>query len=117
ERWYGFDDGLYAAARLIEIMSLREQDLDTILEDFPQLPSTPEIRVGVDEERKFTVVERLIQEGDFGQGKITTLDGLRVDYPQGWGLVRASNTSAALTLRFEGENEEALRQVMARFKL
>jgi phosphomannomutase / phosphoglucomutase len=116
ERWYGFDDGLYAAARLIEIMSLREQDLDSILENFPDLPATPEIRVAVDENKKFAIVERLIQEGDFGQGRLTTLDGLRVDYPQGWGLVRGSNTSAALSLRFEGENEEALRQVMAQFK-
>lgn len=116
ERWYGFDDGLYAAARVLEIMSLREQDLDSILENFPALPATPEIRVDVDESKKFAIVERLIQEGDFAQGRVTTLDGLRVDFPKSWGLVRASNTSAALTLRFEGEDETALEQVITQFK-
>ncbi|MEX1031825.1 MAG: phosphomannomutase/phosphoglucomutase [Cellvibrionaceae bacterium] len=116
ERWYGFDDGLYAAARIIEIMSLREQDLDSIFENFPSLPATPEIKVAVDESKKFAIVKRLIEQADFGQGRTTIIDGLRVDFPEGWGLVRASNTSAALTLRFEGKTEAVLAEIQARFK-
>lgn len=116
ERWYGFDDGLYAAARVIEIMSLREQDMDSILENFPCLPATPEIKVAVDEDKKFALIKRLIQEGEFGQGRVTAIDGLRVDFPEGWGLVRASNTSAALTLRFEAETQEKLEHIASRIK-
>src|SRR5690606_26453376 len=116
ERWYGFDDGLYAAARVLEIMSLREQDLDSILEGFPDLPATPEIIMPVSEQEKFDLVERLIREGQFGDGRKTSIDGLRVDFPRGWGLVRASNTSAALTLRFEAESEEALEELKTLFR-
>ncbi|TQV82738.1 phosphomannomutase/phosphoglucomutase [Exilibacterium tricleocarpae] len=116
DRWYGFDDGMYAAARLIEIMSLRDQDLDTIFAGFPALPATPEIRIPTDEEKKFPLIRALVSQGDFQNGKITTVDGLRVDYEKSWGLVRASNTAAAITLRFEGETEEDIRQVQKVFK-
>lgn len=116
ERWYGFDDGLYAAARVLEIISLREQDLDSILENFPVLPATPEIKIAVNERDKLPLLQQLIRKGDFGDGRLTTMDGLRVDFPEGWGLVRPSNTSAALTLRFEAESEAALEQVIERFK-
>jgi phosphomannomutase/phosphoglucomutase len=116
ERWYGFDDGLYAAARVLEIMSLREQDLDSILENFPALPATPEIKIPVDESEKVKLIQQLIRKGDFGEGRLTTMDGLRVDFAEGWGLVRPSNTSAALTLRFEAESEAALEKVVDRFK-
>lgn len=116
ERWYGFDDGLYAAARVLEIMSLREQDLDSILESFPVPPSTPEIKVAVSEDDKFSLVEDLVKQGDFSPGRATTIDGLRVDFAKGWGLVRPSNTSAALTLRFEGNTREDLAKIAALFK-
>lgn len=116
ERWYGFDDGMYAAARVLEIMSLREQDLDSILESFPVPPSTPEIKVSIPEADKFSVVDELIKNGDFGPGRATTIDGLRVDFAKGWGLVRASNTSAALTLRFEGDSQDDLAKIAALFK-
>ncbi len=116
DRWYGFDDGMYAAARLLEIMTLRDQDLDSLFESFPSLPSTPELKIPVPETQKFELVEALIQNGDFQNGKPITLDGLRVDFPKGWGLVRASNTSAALTLRFEAESESVLEQLQQLFK-
>lgn len=116
ERWYGFDDGLYAAARVLEIMSLREQDLDSILESFPVPPSTPEIKLPVAEADKFNLVEALVSKGDFGPGRATTIDGLRVDFAKGWGLVRASNTSPALTLRFEAESHDDLAKITALFK-
>lgn len=116
ERWYGFDDGVYAAARLMEIMSLRDQSLDDMLSAIPPLCSTPEIKVLVSEEDKFDIVNALIDKGDFSRGEKTTIDGLRVDFAKGWGLVRASNTAAALTLRFEAENEEAVQHMQALFK-
>lgn len=116
DRWYGFDDGLYTLARLLEIITLRDQPIDDIFAAFPIMPNTPEIKIPVAEEEKFTLVERLIAEGDFQNGKSTTIDGLRVDFAKGWGLVRASNTSAALTLRFEGESEEALQKIQQLFK-
>jgi phosphomannomutase/phosphoglucomutase len=116
DRWYGFDDGMYACARLLEIMTLRDQDIDSLFDGFPALPSTPELRVPIAEDRKFAVVQELISNGNFQNGKPITLDGLRVDFAKGWGLVRASNTSAALTLRFEAETEAVLEQVQQLFK-
>lgn len=116
DRWYGFDDGLYTLARLLEIITLRDQPIDDIFAAFPILPSTPELKIPVQDDQKFALVERLIAEGDFQSGKPSTIDGLRVDFAKGWGLVRASNTSAALTLRFEGETEEALNRIQQLFK-
>ncbi len=116
ERWHGFDDGLYATARLLEILTIRDQDLDSVLSTFPTSAITPEIRIPADEESKFTIVEKLVQNGEFSGGKISTLDGLRVDFAKGWGLVRASNTSAHLTLRFEADNDDMLKKITTMFK-
>ncbi|WP_299770298.1 phosphomannomutase/phosphoglucomutase [uncultured Pseudoteredinibacter sp.] len=116
ERWFGFDDGMYSAARLMEIMSLRDQDLDTIFSSFPELPATPEIKVAVEESVKFQIIEDLISHGHFEDGRLTTIDGLRVDFAHGWGLVRASNTSPALTLRFEANSEEQLEDIQEHFR-
>ncbi len=109
DRWYGFDDGLYASARLIEIISLREQSLDDMVDTLPRSASTDELRITVPEQDKFDLIEKLITKGDFKDGKLTTLDGLRVDFANSWGLVRASNTSPAITLRFEGETPADLK--------
>lgn len=116
ERWYGFDDGMYAAARLLEIMSIRDQDLDGIFAAFPDTASTPEIRVKVDEKQKTALIKQLADNGEWGNGKLTTLDGVRVDFAKGWGLVRASNTAAELTLRFEADDEDTLATVQHLFK-
>ncbi len=115
DRWYGFDDGIYAAARLIEVMSLRGEDLDTIFAEFPPTLITPEIRLAVAEDKKFAIVRRLIESGDFDGAELTTLDGLRADFPFGWGLIRASNTSANLTLRFEADDEQSLQRIIDLF--
>ncbi|WP_447956425.1 phosphomannomutase/phosphoglucomutase [Vreelandella sp. EE7] len=115
ERWYGFDDGLYAAARLLEILAAGPLDADALFERFPQEFSTPEINLPVADEEKFGLVEVLARDGDFGEGIKTTIDGIRVDYPEGFGLCRASNTTPALVLRFEGESEAALADIQARF--
>ena len=116
DRWYGFDDGLYAMARLLEIITIRDQKIDDIFAAFPQLLVTPEIKVAVADEAKFELIKKLAEQGDFQSGNITSIDGIRVDYSKGWGLVRASNTSPALTLRFEAESEEALNLIQQIFK-
>ncbi|WP_404298999.1 phosphomannomutase/phosphoglucomutase [Halomonas sp.] len=116
ERWYGFDDGLYGAARLLEILSRQTLDADAFFDRYPQDLGTPEINITVTDETKFDLVARLAREGDFGnEGVKTTLDGIRVDYPDGWGLCRASNTTPVLVLRFEGKTEAALDRIRAQF--
>ena len=108
ERWFGFDDGMYSAARLLEIMSIRDQDLDSIFAALPVSFSTPEIRIAVPEDKKFSIVKNLSENGEWGNGKITTIDGVRVDFAKGWGLVRASNTGPELIVRCEGNIPAAL---------
>lgn len=116
DRWYGFDDGIYAMARLLEIITLRDQKIDDIFAAFPQLVSTPEIKVAMTDQDKFDFIKKLTEQTEFQGGTTTTIDGLRVDYPKGWGLVRASNTSPALTLRFEAESQDALEKIQQIFK-
>ncbi|MCU5783481.1 phosphomannomutase [Alcanivorax balearicus MACL04] len=116
ERWYGFDDGLYAAARLAEILAAQEKDADAFFVRYPQSPSTPEITIPVPEDYKFAVVERLIADGDFGDGRRTTIDGIRVDYEDGWGLCRVSNTSPKLVTRYEGATQEVCDRIRALFE-
>ena len=116
DRWYGFDDGIYAMARLLEIITLRDQKIDDIFAAFPQLISTPELKIKIGEKDKFGLIDKIAASGDFANGTVTTIDGLRVDYTKGWGLVRASNTSPALTLRFEAESTEALEKIQQIFK-
>jgi phosphomannomutase / phosphoglucomutase len=116
DRWYGFDDGIYAMARLLEIITLRDQKIDDIFASFPQQFTTPEIKVAIPDAKKFALIKNLTAQGDFQNGDITLIDGVRVDYSKGWGLVRASNTSPALTLRFEAESEEALESIKQIFK-
>ncbi len=116
DRWYGFDDGIYAMARLLEIITLRDQKIDDIFAAFPPLFSTPELKVKISEQDKFALINKIASSGDFANGTVTTIDGLRVDYTKGWGLVRASNTSPALTLRFEAESTEVLEKIQQIFK-
>lgn len=116
ERWLGFDDGLYAAARLLEILAAQALDADAFFSQYPQDLNTPEINVDVTDENKFDLVKKLTQEGEFGDGQKTTLDGIRIDYDDGWGLCRASNTTPVLVLRFEGKTPEALARISETFK-
>ena len=116
ERWFGFDDGLYSAARLLEILGVEDKTSDEVFAEFPEDISTPEINVAVDDESKFSIVEQLCDlKEKFVGGNISTIDGLRVDYPNGWGLCRASNTMPALVLRFEADSEAALAEIKAKF--
>lgn len=116
ERWFGFDDGMYAAARLVEILSTTDPDMDMQLLAFPESISSPELKVETSEAQKFAIIEKLVSTADFGDGKLSTLDGLRVDFPDGWGLVRASNTTPMLILRFEADTEEAMQRIQTQFK-
>ena len=116
DRWFGFDDGIYAAARIVEILSRQPSDTNEVFANFIDTVSTPEIKLVVAEERKFKLIENLIQLADFPEGRVIMLDGLRVEFDEGWGLVRASNTSPALLLRFEATNREYLEKIKASFK-
>ncbi|WP_197020068.1 phosphomannomutase/phosphoglucomutase [Zestomonas thermotolerans] len=116
ERWFGFDDGIYSAARLLEILSLDKRDAEHVFSAFPVDVSTPEINIQVTEESKFRIIERLQHSGEWGEGSVTTLDGVRVDYPKGWGLVRASNTTPVLVLRFEGDTQAELERIRELFR-
>ncbi len=116
ERWFGFDDGLYSAARLLEIVGSQSEGLAELLEEFPASHATPEIQIPVDESQKFALVDKLKDSLDFEEATITTIDGLRVDFSDSWGLVRASNTNACLTLRFEADDTESLENIQSLFR-
>ena len=115
ERWYGFDDAIYAGARLLEIAASNDCGMDALFADFPVPCTTPEIKLPTTESAKFRIIEELSKSADFGPGKVTRIDGLRVDYADGFGLVRASNTSPALTLRFEADDASALDRIRSAF--
>lgn len=113
ERWYGFDDGTYAGARLLEILS-RAPDAGIVLNALPTSFSTPELNVACKEGEPHTVVEALVESAKFAApAKISTIDGVRVDWPDGFGLIRASNTTPVLVLRFEGHTQQALERIEA----
>jgi len=116
ERWFGFDDGMYAAARLAEILSTHGDSLDDCIDKFPTTVNTPEIIIPVPDDYKFKLMEKIITSADFSAGKVNTLDGIRVDFTDGWGLVRASNTVAALTARFEADSAKNLEVIQEEFR-
>ncbi len=117
ERWYGFDDALYTAARLLEILAQSGQTPACVFAALPEAVSTPELHIDMKIEGKnFEFMQRLIKQAHFAEGNITDIDGLRVDFANGWGLVRPSNTTPCLVLRFEADDEPALAAIKARFK-
>jgi phosphomannomutase/phosphoglucomutase len=116
ERWYGFDDGLYAGARLLEILS-RHADPSAVLESLPDSVSTPELNVPSGDESPHAVIARLAEKASFpGATDVIRIDGLRVEYPDGFGLARASNTTPVIVLRFEADNESALKRIQGEFR-
>ena len=118
DRWKGFDDGVYAAVRLLEILCAQQdyQALDSIVAEFSNSSYTPEILIPVDEAEKFSLIDTLVAGCQFNGAQVITLDGLRVEYSSGWGLIRASNTSANLTLRFEADDDKSLEDIRQRFQ-
>jgi len=116
ERWYGFDDGLYAGARMLELLS-REKDLDATLHNLPDAISTPELQIKLNEGENYALIDKLQQTARFENAlEINTIDGLRVEYADGFGLARASNTTPVIVLRFEADNEAALKRVQEDFR-
>ena len=116
ERWYGFDDGLYTGARLLEILS-RFTDPSEPLESLPQALSTPELKLEMQEGEPFALVKALQEHGSFeGASRIITIDGVRAEYPDGFGLARPSNTTPVVVLRFEADNATALERIQDSFR-
>ncbi|PXX13642.1 phosphomannomutase [Nitrosomonas ureae] len=116
ERWYGFDDGLYAGARLLELMS-RVADINATLNDLPDSLNTPEIQVRTAEGENHALIAQLQQQAVFSNPQqVITIDGLRVEYSDGFGLARASNTTPVIVLRFEADNEAALKRIQEDFR-
>jgi len=121
ERWYGFDDGLYAAARLLEILAQREEDPSEVFDELPDAVSTPELKVAVAEGTQHAQVALVVaaaqaEDSPFAAARISTIDGLRADFSDGWGLVRASNTTPVLVLRFEADDADALERIKGLFR-
>lgn len=115
-RWFGFDDGLYSAARLLEIVS-RSPDASAVLDALPDSVNTPELQIAMQEGEPHTLIASLQQSAQFpGATDIITIDGLRVEYTDGFGLIRASNTTPVLTLRFEADDLSALTRIQQAFK-
>ena len=115
DRWPGFDDGLYAGARLLEIVG-RSNDPSAVLNALPTAINTPELQLKTDDGENFSLVERLRTEGEFaGAEDIITIDGVRVEYPDGFGLARPSNTTPAVVMRFEGDSTAALARIQRDF--
>jgi phosphomannomutase/phosphoglucomutase len=117
DRWYGFDDALYAAARLLQILSETSSDSAQLFRDIPNSVNTPELKIFVTEEEKFGLMQQLIASANFHAAEeINTIDGLRVNFIDGWGLVRPSNTTPCLVLRFEAESETVLTKIQDLFR-
>tara|TARA_B100000214_G_scaffold133782_1_gene95130 strand:+ start:1571 stop:2935 length:1365 start_codon:yes stop_codon:yes gene_type:complete len=109
DRWPGFDDGIYAGARILEIIAGSTKK--NIFSNIPNMVSTPEINIPAADDEKFEIVEEFIRESEFNNADVINIDGIRVEFKKGWGLLRASNTSPVLVLRFEAETEDDLEQI------
>ena len=116
ERWYGFDDALYAAARLLEILANDERNSTEVFAALPDSVNTPEINVAMQEGEPPVFINQLLENAHFEGARVSTIDGLRADFDDGWGLVRASNTTPVLVLRFEADNDAALARIMGDFR-
>ncbi|MFC1665277.1 phosphomannomutase/phosphoglucomutase [Pseudomonadota bacterium] len=116
DRWYGFDDGVYTGARLLELLSRRQQTPAEIFAQLPDTINTPELRLDMEEGAHYQLIEKLVKNADFPDASVSNIDGLRVDFDDGFGLVRASNTTPMLIMRFEADNDIALERIQNRFR-
>ena len=116
ENWYGFDDAIFAAGRLLQLLSQTDANTDECFAKSPQTVTTAEIKIQTTEEHKFAVMQALADTGDFGDGVLTDIDGIRVDFNNGWGLIRPSNTSPVLSLRFEADTQSVLIDIQKLFQ-
>ena len=116
DEWFGFDDGAYVGARALKILASQSESCNQLFAALPNSINTPELKLPMAEDKKIGFMQRLIDEGDFAAAERITIDGLRVDFGYGWGLVRPSNTSAYLVIRFEAETEELLQKIQSHFR-
>jgi phosphomannomutase/phosphoglucomutase len=116
ERWYGFDDAIYTGARMLEVLTNSKAKPAEVFAAIPEGVSTPELRAKLDESEHAAVMSKLMETANFDDAEIFDIDGLRADFPDGWGLVRPSNTSPYLVMRFEAENQAALERIQGRFR-
>lgn len=116
ERWYGFDDALYAAARLCEVLAKTDDSADTVFSAIPDTVNTPELKLEMNEGEHYELIAELVAAADFPDGTICDIDGIRVDFDDGFGLARASNTTPTVVMRFEGANESALQRIQDAFR-
>ena len=116
ERWYGFDDGIYAAARLLEILATRDDNADAVFAELPKGFSTPELKAPMAEGESSGFIDRFRESAKFDGARVATIDGVRADWPDGWGLVRASNTTPVLVMRFDADTPAALERIQKVFR-
>lgn len=116
ERWYGFDDGLYAGARLLEILAAQPEPAEDVFASLPKGVSTPELKINMREGEHYAFIERFSQAARFDGASVSTIDGIRADWPDGWGLVRCSNTTPCLVLRFDADDPAALERIQSAFR-
>ncbi len=116
DRWYGFDDALYAAARLLEILVESERSSAEVFGELPGGVVTPEMQIAMPEEQHQAFMDNIISAADFGDAELITLDGLRVNFENSWGLIRPSNTTPSIIVRFEGDDEASLEDVKDKFR-
>ena len=116
ERWFGFDDGVYAGARFLELLSKKEQSPQAIFDAIPDSINTPELRMNFAEGEHYAFMDKLKAVAEFRDASVSKIDGLRVDYTDGFGLIRPSNTTPILVLRFEADSEDAIRRIQNDFK-
>ena len=114
DKWYGFDDGSYSGARIIELVCKKDMSISSINNDLPKLFSTPELNINVTDDNKFKIIEDFASECSL-EGEKITIDGIRINFDNGWGLIRASNTTPKLVLRFEGNTESDLNAIKDMF--
>jgi phosphomannomutase/phosphoglucomutase len=111
DEWFGFDDGIYVGARLLRILSQQTRKVSQVFAELPNSVNTPELKLPMAEDRKQAFMQQLISQGDFSGAKLITIDGVRVEFPDGWGLIRPSNTSPYLILRFEADTKAGLEKI------
>lgn len=116
ERWFGFDDGIYAAARLLEILDQEDRPAQEVFDELPNSVSTPELKCITKEGENYAFMKKFQKAASFPDANITTIDGIRADFADGWGLVRCSNTTPCLVMRFDADNEQALDKIKEEFR-
>jgi phosphomannomutase/phosphoglucomutase len=116
DNWYGFDDGIFSALRLLEIIGKLDTTSSEAFKKFPQLFNTPELAIKTTDKDKFKIIEKLKNNYDFDGYERILIDGLRLENKNAWGLARASNTTPTIVLRFEGDTEESLKEIIETFQ-